>query len=78
MLNIALFPALPLQSAVNGRHTDIQAIPAHIALGSPKRDMISIALETISVSLKYHLPLAECRSNSRNRSRNVLRYGRFF
>ena len=58
MLNIALFPALPLQSAVNGRHTDIQAIPAHIALGSPRRDMISIALETISVSLKYHLPLA--------------------
>ena len=78
MLNCHLFPDLATQSSVKGRHTDMQAIPAHVALGSPKRDMISIALETISVSLKYHLPLAECRSNSRNRSRNVLRYGRFF
>ena len=40
----------------------MQAIPAHIALGSPRRDMISMALETISVSLKYHLPLEEQRS----------------
>ncbi len=78
MLNMPLFPALTLQSSVNGRHTDMQAIPAHIALGSPRSDMISMALETISVSRRYHLPLAECRSNSRNRSRNVLRYGRFF
>ena len=78
MLNIPLFPALVLQSSVNGRHTDMQAIPAHIALGSPRRDMINMALETISVSLKYHLPLEEQRLNSRNRSGNVLRYGRFF
>ena len=78
MLNIPLFPTRPIQSSVNGRHTDIQAIPAHIALGSPRRFIKSIALETIRVSLRYHLPRAECRSNSRNRSRKVLLYGRFF
>ena len=59
MLNCHLFPDLATQSSVKGRHTDMQAIPAHIALGNPNRDTISIALETISVSFRYHLPLAE-------------------
>ena len=53
MLNCHLLPDLAMQSSVKGRHTDIQAIPAHIALGNPKRDTISIALETISVSFRY-------------------------
>ena len=43
----------------NGRHTDMHAIPAHIALGSPRSDIISIALDTITESLTYHLLLAE-------------------
>ena len=43
----------------NGRQTDIHAIPAHIALGSPSSETISIALETISVSFRYHLVRAE-------------------
>ena len=43
----------------NGRQTDIHAIPAHIALGSPSRDMMSIADDTMNVSLIYHLLRAE-------------------
>ena len=43
----------------NGRHTDIQAIPAHIALGSPRRFINNIALDTMNVSFRYHLPRAE-------------------
>ena len=78
MLNSPLFPALDAQSSVNGRHTDMQAIPAHMALGSPKRFINNIALDTISVSFRYHLLLAERMSNSRNRSRKVLLYGLFF
>lgn len=54
-----LLPDLATQSLVNGRHTDIQAIPAHIALGSPRRFINSIALDTMNVSFRYHLPRAE-------------------
>ena len=72
-LNIPLLTDLGIQSSVKGRHTDIQAIPAHIALGSPRRFINSIALDTISVSFTYHLLLADLRSNSRNKSRKVLR-----
>jgi len=59
MLNIQRFPERATQSFVNGRHTDIHAIPAHIALGSPSRDMMSIADDTMNVSLIYHLLRAE-------------------
>ena len=59
MLNAHLFPERAMQSFVNGRHTDMQAIPSHIARGSPSSDMMSMELETIRVSLRYHLPLAE-------------------
>ena len=78
ILKRPLFSALPMQSPVNGRQTDIQAIPAHIALGSPRRDITSIAEETMKVSFTYQRFLAEERSNSRNRSKKVLRYGLFF
>jgi hypothetical protein len=59
ILNCHLLPDLATQSSVNGRHTDIQAIPAHIALGSPRRFINSIALDTMNVSFRYHLPRAE-------------------
>ena len=73
ILNTPLSTALIFPSSVNGRQTDIHAIPAHIALGSPSSETISIALETISVSFRYHWFLADRTSNSRNKSLNVLR-----
>ena len=36
MLNSPLLPALDAQSSVNGRHTDMQAIPCHMALAVPE------------------------------------------
>ena len=78
ILNMPRSAARCGQSSVKGKQTDIQAIPAHIALGNPSRDTISIALETINVSFIYHTFLAERISNSRNRSKKVLRYGLFF
>ena len=63
-LNNALFPILLSTSLENGRHTDMHAIPIHIALGSPISETISIALDTINVSLMYHLVLAELILNS--------------
>ena len=50
-----------------GRHTDIQAIPAHMALGSPRRDAIKSVVERHKVSLIYHLFLRENGLNSWNR-----------
>lgn len=76
-LNNALFPILLSTSLENGRHTDMHAIPIHIALGSPISETISIALDTINVSLMYHLVLAELILNSLNKSQNVLLYGLF-
>ena len=74
----ALNFALATRSLEKGRHTDIQAIPAHMARGSPNKDVISSAVETMSVRRTYHQFLAEWMLNSRNKSRNVRRYGRFF
>lgn len=42
----------------NGRQTDMHAMPAHMALGSPSNEKISNAVETTSVSLMYHQFLA--------------------
>ena len=78
ILNAALLPARSLQSSGNGRQTDMLAIPAHIALGSPSNDMNNIALETTNERRMYHLFLAELILNSRNKSRNDLLYGLFF
>ena len=50
MLNGALFFAFGAMSLENGTHTDIQAIPTHIALGIFKRLIINIAVETVSVN----------------------------
>ena len=71
MLNAPLFCALCLLSAENGRQTDIQAIPAHIALGSPSSETIKIAPDTIKVSLIYQRFLAENNVNSWKRSKKV-------
>ena len=78
ILNKPLFPALSVQSFAKGRQTDIQEIPAHIALGKFKRDIINIALDTINVNLIYHLFRKEVISNSRNKSKKLRRYGLFF
>ena len=64
MLNGALFFAFGAMSLENGTHTDMQAIPTHIALGIFKRLIINIAVETVSVNFKYQLFLEECILNS--------------
>ena len=64
MLNGALFFAFGAMSLENGTHTDMQAIPTHIALGIFKRLIINIAVETVSVNFKYQLFLEECISYS--------------
>ena len=56
MLNGALFFAFGAMSLENGTHTDMQAIPTHIALGIFKRLIINIAVETVSVNFKSVKP----------------------
>ena len=72
------FPALDAQSFVNGRHTGHAGDSCPHDSRSPRRFINNIALDTISVSFRYHLLLAERMSNSRNRSMKVLLYGLFF
>ena len=56
----------------NGRQTDMHAMPAHMALGSPSSEKMSSAVETTSVSLMYHQFLAERILNSLKISRKCL------
>lgn len=56
----------------NGKQTDMHAMPAHMALGSPSNEKISNAVETTSVSLMYHQFLAERILNSLKISRKCL------
>ena len=58
----------------NGRQTDIQAIPAHMARGRLSSDIASIELDTIKVSLIYHFVRDEVILNSENKFLKVRWY----
>ena len=62
-----------LLSFGKGRHTLMQAMPAHIARGSESSCMINIAEQTIQVRDKYHWLRVDFKLNSRNRSRKLRR-----
>ena len=67
ILKSPLFTALGFMSFENGRQTDIQAIPAHMARGRLSSDIASIELDTIKVSLIYHFVRDEVILNSENK-----------
>ena len=73
MLKTPLFQVRSLLSSGKGRHTLMQAMPAHIARGRESSCMINIAEQTIQVRDKYHWLRADFKLNSRNRSGKLRR-----